>query len=67
MFFLGSYFKNQDKLFFKNLILVKNKILINKALLMFITYLNAGFLVFKETGNYSIVVVGISFCPLYFQ
>jgi cell division protein FtsW (lipid II flippase) len=49
VFFLGSYFKNQDKLFFqKSNFSEKNKILINKALLMFITYLNAGFLVLQR-------------------
>ena len=49
VFFLGTYFKNQDKLFFqKSNFSEKNKILINRGLLMFITYLNAGFLVLQR-------------------
>lgn len=59
VFFLASYFKNQDKLFFQSSnFSEENKILINKLLLMFITYLNVGFLVLqREWGTIALLLL----------
>ncbi|AUG56467.1 FtsW/RodA/SpoVE family cell cycle protein [Acetivibrio saccincola] len=59
VFFLGSYFKSRDKLFFqKSNIGEKNKIFMNRVLLMFITYLNVGFLALqRDWGTIAILLL----------
>lgn len=59
VFFLGSYFKSQDKLFFQESSLSeRRKTFVNKALLMFITYLHVGFLVLqKDWGTIGLLLL----------
>lgn len=53
VFFLASYFKEPDALFLKDFrCSEKTKVVVNRLLLMFITYLNIGFLVIqRELGT----------------
>jgi cell division protein FtsW (lipid II flippase) len=53
IFFLASYFKKPDELFLKDSrYSEKTRVVVNRALLMFVTYLNIGFLVIqRELGT----------------
>ncbi|MDQ2084825.1 FtsW/RodA/SpoVE family cell cycle protein [Herbivorax sp. ANBcel31] len=59
VFFLGCYFKSPDKLFLKNSNYShKNRIIINRLLLMLITYLHIGFLILqREWGTIALLLL----------
>ncbi|TYQ16530.1 UNVERIFIED_CONTAM: cell division protein FtsW (lipid II flippase) [Acetivibrio alkalicellulosi] len=66
IFFLACYFKNPDKLFIQKFHYDENvKIIVNRVLLMFVTYINIGFLVFQREWGITALFLLIYLVVLY--